>query len=221
MRPTDGEDDVNRDLDESRALLTWLDREAPPLSAADVIEIARRRGSPHRSMSRGMLWAASMAGLLSAALVAAAIPGSPVRTAVQELIDSWSDTSSGTTATTASSSLGAGVSMMPGKELEIIFEATQTRGSLDILLQETDKATIEVEGGNVGLEVGAHSVTVRNRDAEASYRIVLPEDLPHVQIRVGNRTIFLKQGASHQFTVEKEGGQGAYRVPFPALSDSK
>ncbi len=221
MLPTDGEKDVNRDLEESRALLAWLDRDAPPLSAADVIEIARRRGGPHRSMSRGMLWAASIAGLLSAALVAAAIPGSPVRTAVQELIDSWSDTSPGTTTTTTSSSLGVGVSMMPGQELEIIFEATQTQGSLDILLEKTDKATIEVEGGNVGLDVGVHSVTVQNRDAVASYRIVLPEDLPHVLIRVGNRTIFLKQGASHQFTVEKEGGQGAYRVPFPTLSDGE
>lgn len=211
-------DEERKELEENRDLLAWLDRDVPPLSADDVIGIARSRGSRDRSKTRGMLWAASIAGILSAAIVAAAIPGSPVRKAVQDLFDSWSDTSAETMTPAASSRLGASVSLEPGQELEIIFETTQTRGSIDILLQQTEKATIEVVGGNVGLEVGDQTLTVHNRNAEVSYRIVLPEDLPQVVIRVGNHTIFAKQGASSQVTVEGEGGQRAYRVPFSTLS---
>jgi hypothetical protein len=210
-------DEVNRDPDEGGDLLTWLDRDVPPLSADDVIGIARRRRNWYRSMSHGTLWAASLAGFLVAAIVAAAIPGSPVRKAVQGLFDSGTDTSSEAMTSAASSRPGSGVSLTPGRELEIIFEATQAQGSVEILLQGTERATIEVEGGSVGLVVGDQSVTIQNRDAAVSYRIVLPEDLPRAVIRVGNRTIFAKKGASYQVAVGEERSDKAYRVPFSAL----
>jgi hypothetical protein len=72
---------------ETGQLLTALDASPPAMSADQLIEIAQRRHIPARRTPRGIAWAASVAGLVIATVVAAAIPGSPVRTIVQNLLE--------------------------------------------------------------------------------------------------------------------------------------
>jgi hypothetical protein len=107
----------------------------------------------------------------------------------------------------------AGVAMTPDVAIEIVFEATQPSGSIEMQLIQTDIARIEVRGNPIGFAVGDRSIQVENQNATASYRITLPDNLSQTVIRVGTRTVFAKQGSrvvQNEFDQDGE----SYRLEF-------
>ncbi len=103
--------------------------------------------------------------------------------------------------------------MTPDGAIEIVFEAAQSSGSIEVQLVETDIARIEVRGDSIGFAVGDRSIQVENQNATASYRITLPDNLSQTVIRVGMRTIFAKQGSrvlQNEFDRDGE----SYRLAF-------
>jgi hypothetical protein len=198
---------------ETGQLLTALDASPPAMSADQLIEIAQRRHIPARRTPRGIAWAASVAGLVIATVVAAAIPGSPVRTIVQNLLEELGPESFEPIAPAKPWDAQAGVAMTPDGAIEIVFEAAQSSGSIEVQLVETDIARIEVRGDSIGFAVGDRSIQVENQNATASYRITLPDNLSQTVIRVGMRTIFAKQGSrvlQNEFDRDGE----SYRLAF-------
>lgn len=177
-------------LDEStrvtRSLLEALDDPAPDIVVDDVIAVAERRRIDTRSRPR-LPWVAVIAGLLSAGLVAAAIvPGSPLR----ELIVSLGADGQETPASTDAWSQEAGVAMTPGRRLDIVFEARQATGSIDLVATADDIARIEVAGDSVGFAVSDASILIENRDARASFRVVVPDRVPLVSIAIAGRSVY-------------------------------
>lgn len=198
---------------ETGQLLTALDEAPPAISADQLIEIAQRRHIPTRKAPRGIAWAASVAGLVVATVVAAAIPGSPVRTIVQNLLEELGTESSEPMAPLEPWNAQAGVAMTPDGAIEIVFEATQPSGSIEMQLIQTDSARIEVRGDPIGFAVGDRSIQVENQNATASYRITLPHNLSQTVIRVGTRTVFAKRGSrvlQNEFDQDGE----SYRLEF-------
>lgn len=198
---------------ETGQLLTALDESPPAISADQLIEIAHRRRIPTRRASRGIAWAASVAGLVVATVVAAAIPGSPVRAIVQNLLGELGPESSEPVALSEAWDAQAGVAMTPDGAMEIVFEATQSSGSIEMQLVQTDIVRIEVRGDSIGFAVGDRSIEVGNQNATASYRITLPDDLSQTAIRVGTRTVFAKRGSR---VLQNEFGRDGetYRLEF-------
>lgn len=198
---------------EAGQLLTALDESPPAISADQLIEIAEGRDISARRAPRGIAWAASIAGLIVATVVAAAIPGSPVQTIVQNLLEQLGTESPEPMAPAESWDAQAGVAMAPDSAIEIVFEATQPSGSIEIQLIQTDVARVEVRGDPIGFAVGDQSIQVENQNAIASYRITLPENLSQTVIRVATRTVFLKQGSRIlQNEFERDGE--SYRLEF-------
>jgi hypothetical protein len=186
-------EDMKLAFRETGQLLTVLDESPPAISADQLIEMAQRRHIPARRAPRGVAWAASVAGLVVATIVAAAIPGSPVRAIVENLLQDLGPESPQPTAPVEP--WEAGVAITPDGAIEIVFDAAQSSGSIEVQLVEIDVARIEVRGDSVGFAVGDRSIRVENQDATASYRITLPENLSQTVIRVGTRTVFAKQGS--------------------------
>lgn len=196
--------------------LRLLDREAPPLSADDVIRAAERRSIAHRAAPRHVPWAAAIAGLLAAGVVAAAvIPGSPVRAVVERMIPGGESGAPGQDPIPAESrDRSAGVALVSGGELEIAFETPQSEGTIELAEVGSDTARVQAMGDSVGFVVGGGSVRVDNRGAKASYRVLLPMHLPAVVIRVGDRTVYQRVGAEvllDEFRLEGN----VRRIDFP------
>lgn len=180
-------------LNETAELLRALDRPPPGMSVEDVIRVAERRSLPARSRpARGLLRAASVAGLLVAGAVVAAVvvPGSPVREAVERMIRGPVSEEATPPPAVDLWRQEAGVALTPSGDLEVVFEAGQSQGSVELVVAGGDTARVEVRSDSVGFVVGDGSVLVQNRDTRASYRIVVPSELPSVRILIGPRTIY-------------------------------
>jgi hypothetical protein len=202
-------------LDETGELLRALDRPPPGRSVDDVIRVAEARSLPARSSGGGtLLRAASLAGLLVAgAVVAAVVPGSPIREAVERMVR-------GPVAEDVAAPPAAdlwrregGVALVPNGHLEVTFEAGQPQGAVELVMTGEDTARVEVRGDSVGFVVGDGSVLVRNRGTSASYRIAVPSDLPRVRILIGSRTVYEVAGGRVVRDESRQQG-GARRLPL-------
>lgn len=198
--------------------LRLLDREAPALSADDVIRTAERRAIARRTAPRNVFWAAAIAGLLAAGVVAAAvIPGSPVRAVIERMMAGEEAGAPAQEPIPAESrERSAGVALVPDGELEIAFETLQSEGTIELVEVGSDTARVDARGDSVGFVVGGGSVRVENRGAKASYRVLLPMQLPAVVIRVGDRTVYRRVGAEvllDEFRSERNGR----RIDLPRI----
>ncbi len=199
-------------LDETAELLRALDRPPPLTRVEDVIRAAERRGPPARSRpARSLLRAASVAGLLVAGAVVAAVvvPGSPVREAVERMVRGPVPEEAAPPPALDPWRQEAGVALTPSGGLEVVFEAGQSQGSVELVVAGGDTARVEVRSDSVGFVVGDGSVLVQNRDTRASYRIVVPSDLPSVRILIGPRTIY--EVAGGEVVRDEFGRQGGAR----------
>lgn len=177
-------------LDETAALLKSLDQPPPHMSADDVIRLAEGRSVPARTQGRNLLRAASLAGLLIAgAVVAAVVPG-PVREAVERMVRGPEAEQAAPAAVADPWRQEAGVALVPSGVLEIAFETPQEEGSVELVETGGDTARVEVRSDSVGFVVGEDAVLVQNRGSMASYRVAIPSDLPGVRILIGSRTIY-------------------------------
>lgn len=195
-------------LDETARLLQALDRPPPGWSVEDVIRVAETRSLPaSRRDGRSLLRAASLAGLLVAgAVVAAVVPGSPVRKAVERMVQGPADEAAPPPAADHWRQ-ETGVALVPSGALEVAFEAGQSEGSIELVETAGDTARVEVRSDSVGFVVGDGSVLVQNRDTRASYRIAVPSDLPSARILIGTRTVYEAAGGEVvRDEFERQGG---------------
>lgn len=203
-------------LDETARLLRALDRPPPGWSVEDVIRVAETRSLPASSREgRSLLRAASLAGLLVAgAVVAAVVPGSPVREAVERMVQGPAAEEAAPQPAADPWRREAGVALVPSGALEVAFEAGQSEGSIELVETTGDTARVEVRSDSVGFVVGDGSVLVQNRGARASYRLAIPSDLPSARILIGSRTIYEAAGGEVvRDEFERQGG--ARRLSLP------
>ncbi|MGH7551177.1 MAG: anti-sigma factor family protein [Gemmatimonadota bacterium] len=196
------------ELERTAGLLRTLDREAPEIAVEAVVEEAERRTLPRTTGGHRTLLAASLAGLLVAgAVVAAIVPGSPLLEVVERIVRGSEAERPPGPAVPDPGGQDAGVAWVPSGGLEVVFEAGQTEGSIELIRTGGDTARVEVRSDSVGFVVGHGSVLVQNRDSRASYRVAVPLDLPNVRIRVGPRTVYEMTGGRVLLDeFQKEGG---------------
>ena len=183
-------------LDETDRLLRTLDLPPPGRSVEDVIRVAEARSLPARTREgRSLLRAASLAGLLVAgAVVAAVVPGSPIREAVERMFRGPAAEDAAPVPAADPWRHETGVALVPSGALEVAFEAGQSEGSVELVETDGDTARVEVRSDSVGFVVGDGSVLVQNRDTRASYRIAIPAELSSVRVLVGSRTVYEAAG---------------------------
>lgn len=196
---------------ETAALLQALDRPAPEPAVDGVVREAERRTLPRREGSRRALLAASVAALLVAGgVLAAIVPGSPVREIVERIIGGPEPQPSAGTGAADAWKRETGVAWVPGGGVDIVFEAEQAEGTIELIWSGGDTARVDVRSDSVGFMVGDGSVLVQNRDSRASYRVAVPEGVSDVRIRVGSRTVYARTGGRN---LQDEFGQEG-RIPL-------
>lgn len=195
--------------------LARLDPGRATVSADDVIRSAERRTIAPRAGPRTGLWAAAIAGLLVAGAVAAAVfPGSPLRTVLERALTEAGESGPVEPVPAGDAGLRAGVALVAGDGLEIVFEATQAEGTIELTETGSDTLRVETSSGSVGFAVGGGSVRVDNEGAGASYRISIPAGLPTFAIRVSDRTVY-RRLESEVLTDEFIDEGGVRRLEFP------
>jgi hypothetical protein len=144
-------------------------------------------------------WAAGIALVLAAAGIAYTAPGSPVRTWVDQAID-WV---AGTSAVAPSDEPAppsltepamAGIAVEPGTQFTIHFAATQAQGRAMVSMTDGPNIIVRALSGRVTFTTDVDRLTIQNAGARTDYEIELPADAARVEILVGTRRQFLKQG---------------------------
>jgi hypothetical protein len=181
-------------LAETARLIASLEQPAPSTSVDDVIRLAEGRTVPARVEGRNLLRAASLAGLLIAGAVAAAVVPGPVRDAVERIVRGPAEEDAAPAPVSDPWRQETGVALVPIDALEITFEDGQAEGFLELIETGGDTARVEVRSDSVGFVVGDGAVLVQNRGSRASYRVAIPSGLPRVRIMIGPRTVYEAAG---------------------------
>ena len=93
----------------------------------------------------------------------------------------------------------------------IVFARTQAAGDLRITLTDGTRVVVRAAQGAASYASGAGRLTIDNRALSASYEIGIPRSAPRVEVRVGDRRLFLKEGAALPVTPAPE-ADGVYRL---------
>jgi hypothetical protein len=198
-------------LAETARLIASLEQPAPSTSVDDVIRLAEGRTVPARVEGRNLLRAASLAGLLIAGAVAAAVVPGPVRDAVERIVRGPAEEDAAPAP--VSDRQETGVALVPIDALEITFEDGQAEGFLELIETGGDTARVEVRSDSVGFVVGDGADQVQNRGSRASYRVAIPSGLPRVRIMIGPRTVYEAAGGE-VLRDEFPGDGGTRRLPL-------
>jgi len=194
-------------------LLRTLDRPAPRL---DVTAIARRAEAPRPRIAR---WAASIALVLGLAGAAYALPGSPLPRWVDAVVHwaSGRQNPLAPPATPAPPRSSAGVAVSPGRSLLVLFTAPNPRGQVVVTLTAGTEVEIRAPQDAATFTSGEERLVVEDHGLEATYEVDVPLAAPRVEIRVGERRIFLKAGG--RVATATSGSSSPYRlsmaVPTP------
>ena len=201
---------AEREEREVFALIGAVDHPVPAISLEMVLERARSRPAAwHR-------WAA--AALLTVGLggAAYALPGSPIRRWVDAAIMSVagpSEQAAPQAEPGAEPVDGAGIALSPGDGLVIAFAGPAEGGSARIAFTSGAEVTIRAPSGAATFRAESDQVLVQRAGVPARFDIEIPASAPRVEVRVGARTIFLKDGA--RVVTEVEGGpDGTWLVPL-------
>ncbi|HEU0301786.1 MAG TPA: sigma factor [Longimicrobium sp.] len=203
---------------EVTALIRGLDHPVPQLRVGAIVA----RAAPVRP--GWMRMAAVLALTVLASGVLYAVPGSPLRALLRRAAE-W--VSPGRTAapetapsppspTPAPAPAGAeaaGVAVVPGAELAIVFASPQASGAITVRLVESPEASVQVLGAQVSFDVDTDRITVANAGAAADYRILLPRGAPRVRVQVGGATVLRKDGARITAAAAPD-SSGAYVIPL-------
>jgi len=158
-----------------------LDRPAAPIAAAVVAARARRSGPAFR-------WAAAIILFLLGAGALYALPRSPLRHWIATL--GGGRPRQGPVPTRPS-----GIAIEPGAHFSIVFTAPRASSKVTITL--TDAATIEARrlDGTARFTAEIDGLSIEPGSADDDFAIDLPRGAPWVEVLVGDRRIFLKDGA--------------------------
>ncbi|HJR33964.1 MAG TPA: hypothetical protein VJ817_03395 [Gemmatimonadales bacterium] len=190
----DSEPEERAEEREIGALLRALDHPMPPVSAESVLALAgsRRGAGPLR-------WAAAILLIAGVAGAAYAIPGSPVRSWVREVLAGRPATVSAPPAPRPDDPGVAGIAVRPGRRLVILFRETQQAASAAIVFEDRREGDVLVAGpsGAATFRLEGERLTVDNSPTDSPrFEVRIPRDAPHVEIHAGPRLVFLKQGSA-------------------------
>lgn len=181
-------------------LLQHIDREPPRVSAHAIM-------SPASASRFG--WGARAAGILALLGVAAAayaLPGSPVR--------KWLIGEHGASAipVAAAPEVNSGIAVEPGSNLVISFARRQTAGEVHVVLSDSDVVAVSSRSGAAAFSSEEGRLAVDNHDPGATFDILIPRAAARVEIRVGDRSLFLKEGT--RITANAAAPDGSYHLPL-------
>jgi anti-sigma factor RsiW len=196
-------------------LLDRLDGTVPSRSLTVVLHRVRPRAR------RGLL-AAAMIGLC---VVTAA--GATVRTGLLHKFSDWwlgprpwIEAPPPTPPASAQSEVPAsGITLEPSGDLEIAFEDVQATGEIEIVVggDATFSITASVP---VQYSVKSGRVAIKNRGLSASYRVLVPEKVRVVSVRVADVVVFSKRDST-LVSHARVTGSGTYLLPLSIKGKSK
>ncbi len=191
---TDQEEDRDREAAEVFALLRHVDHPAPHIDAEAIV--TRARGREVREV-RWQRWAAGVVLAVGAAGVAYAAPGSPLR-AVARAVMGWVEGGSGAPRSAAPmrapDPVASGIAVAPGRELTILFTASQAGAEARVSLTDRTEVVVRALGGPAAFTSDVDRLVIENQGSPADFEIQIPRAAPRVEIRVGAERIFLKEG---------------------------
>jgi hypothetical protein len=148
-------------------------------------------------------WAAGVALAVAVAGAAYTAPGSPVPAWVDRVAE-WmrspapqapSPVTPGKPETeTPSPPVTAGIAVAPRDRFTIRFAGWQSRGLARVALTNESNISARALNAAATFTTGANRLTIDNSGSTADYEIDLPHDAPWVEILVGERRLFLKEG---------------------------
>ena len=201
--------DLEREREETAALLASLDHIVPRPDVEAVVARARRSNWHGR---RAL--AAGLALLVVAVGAAAALPHSPVRQWLGRVLGVGRRHAAVARDTNGAVQSGRnGVALLPGPSIEVVFRERQSAGSIRILLDSGPDAVVQTVGGAVRYAVGPSRVVVDNAHASASYEVLIPRTVPRARVRIGDRVVFAKEQAAISCDVPADSA-GRYVIDF-------
>jgi hypothetical protein len=189
---------AEKDEAEIEALLLQIDSMPPRVDVDRLIAAAGSRPVPAGSTVRRPRLAAGILLALAVAGAAYALPGSPVRGWIRQVVVSLQSGEGQPEVppeATRSADPGAGIAIDPGMSLRIEFSGPTRNARARVTLTDANQvlvrsaagaATFTAEPERLGILVNRDSVLIE---------IEIPRTAPWVEIRVGGRSHFLKRGA--------------------------
>lgn len=214
---------AEREAAEVRTLLGQLDEPVPapaPILSFPAMPTPRPTRPELGRSPRPLQLAAGLLLLLGLAGAAAALPGSPVRSWMAALRErlSGGNPSSPTAlpvSVPAPDTAASGIAVPADEPLLIVFARAQAAGAARITLTDGIRVVVRAPQGAASFSSGAGRLTIDNRAAAAGYEIEIPRSAPRVEVRVGDRQLFLKEGAEPPMTTAA-GADGIYRLLLSA-----
>jgi Putative zinc-finger len=167
--------------------LRSLDHPQPSVNVAAVMS-GRRDGGVRWSR-----WAAGIVVMLGVAGAAYALPGSPLRRLVDHITAALSEPRAVTPRAPASEER-RGIAVAPGDRLAIAFSAEQPNGIVSVSLTDGSEVVLRAVGGAASFTSDVDRLSVDNRGSSARFEVEIPRRAAHVEIHVGGRRVFAKDG---------------------------
>jgi hypothetical protein len=202
-------DDCRRRLDDATreeayvlSLLREVDTPPPALRAADVVSLAELESRAPRA--RGSAWLRRAAALVAAVGivgVAYALPGSPMRRWVHDLVRNVggrSEAPGGPSARSGGAANVSGIAVSPGQHLTIIFAKGADAGDggeLRVSLTSASDVQVRAPGGAATFTTKGDFILIGVRDPSAVFDVRIPRTAPRVEIVQGDDRVFLKEGS--------------------------
>jgi anti-sigma factor RsiW len=176
--------------DDVLALLGRLDHAPPSIDAAAVVARARGR---REEVSR---WAAGVVAALALAGAAYAAPGSPLAGWVRDLVGGKGGAESPAQSggrSPAPESDAAGIAVAPGSRLVIQF-ASVAGGTARVSMTAESLVVVRALAGTATFASEVDRLVIEH-PSPVEFEIHIPGSAPRIEIRVGERRVFLKDGA--------------------------
>jgi len=204
--------EASREEAETFSLFRELDDPAPWTSAG---ALAARGRAPGGQRVRS---AAAFAIALGLAGAAYALPGSPLRGWVAS-VAGWIGERrppSAPAVEVAPDSADAGIAVVPGPQLLIVFTSRQAAGWVRIAWTDGAEVIVRAPPGAATFTSDVHRLVIDNHPgAAATFSIEIPRQAPRVEIEVEGARVFLKEGP-RVIAPPLDPASGAYRVPLAA-----
>jgi hypothetical protein len=202
---------AGRQAAEIRGLLRQVDHEPPKVDARRLAAQARVRGAGWQKWAAGILLVIGSAGILYAA------PGSPLRgwLAAAARWIGHVEVKAPSEESASAPTLGsvAGIAVIPGESLVILFEESQPEARARITLSPGTEVTVRAPAGSTTFTSQASRLVIGNGGAASTYEIEIPLRAPRVEVLVKGERIFLKEG--QDITLADSGaGTGPYLLPL-------
>lgn len=202
---------MEREEADVHGLLALLDHPAPEVSAGSIVDRARGR------QFGAARWAAGLLVALAAAGAAYAFPGSPLRDWARQVVQ-WARPAPEPSPPAPAPEL-AGIAILPGDSLTILFTAADPDSRIRILLDDAPEVRVRAPLEAASFSSDAARLVVDNSGPPATFEIGLPRTLPRVEVRVADRTVFLKEES--RITADVGGIGDTYVLPLAPAPGSQ